>query len=719
MVENQVPDVPNLILREREDIVDWLVDHPFASLSDEIKMLIISKPKPRPEVLVLNSAPAALRRGFNVAWYDRVEWLTGSVKRQKLFCWPCLLFGQCSYCVWSKIGFDNLKNMPRCLERHTKKKEHIYSFCKFKLFGKVNTSIQLNTTEQEVITLHNNQVRENRECLKRLIDLVIFFAQHDNNVTGMSNENFKELLSLFRKYDSKFNSFIAGNDVFSNTIEAVRNDLLESIYNVLNGKIEDEIHEADFFSWQIDETANNSQISIILRYIKNGQIVERFLGFHDVSPGQTADRMFSFLLNLFEKYCFENKLVAQCYDGAVVLPSELDELQNKISSVAPQALFTHCQTHDFNLILCKTCIYIKEIKLFLSRLSGFSSFFSNSFQITDALNSVCGSKLAMQLIICWNYISHAISVLHTNSELLINFFTVIIQSEDFRNDLDLVRAAAELKGYLQDSYFCFLLSTFKLVFDETETLNSVLQNNISDTIFCDNQLNLLISKLEGFRDQEKYVKDIINDSFNYYHKNTTKKFKLCIDEDVRQNCQQLFVEIVNTVIGQFKIRFSNLCKFRFLGLLDIHSHSAGFPEGLLQQIPTLYSFFDVTALRSELMVVYANPLMFKQSESESSDGMLSFMYKNGLDTCTPQLYKLLCLALTIPFGVVPLEQRPSTPERVQAYCREHTRLSKFAVLTIEKDLISSLVQTDRFYDDVTERFAQMKNRNIPLLYKRQ
>ena len=54
-------------------------------------------------------------RRFNNAWYNKCEWLTGSHKRQKLFCWPCLLFST-EYTVWSKKGFADLKNVSRCIK---------------------------------------------------------------------------------------------------------------------------------------------------------------------------------------------------------------------------------------------------------------------------------------------------------------------------------------------------------------------------------------------------------------------------------------------------------------------------------------------------------------------------------------------------------------------------------------------------------------------------
>lgn len=695
--------VPDLVLRECDDIVDWLVDHPFKTLSDEVKALIVSKSKPRPDVLALKSAPATQKRGFNAAWYDKVEWLTGSIKRQKLFCWPCLLFGvRLDNIVWSKNGFDDLKNLPRCLERHSKAKEHISSYCKFKLFGRSIIPNKTDTTKRDAIISHNNQVRENRQCFKRLIDLIVFSAIHN------SNQNINELLFLFGKYDVKFNNFITSSEIFSNE---VHNGLLDSINAIVNAKIEDEINEATFFSWQVDETIT-SQLSIILRYIKNGQVVQRFLGFHDISSGQTIDHVFSCLLGFFEKYCFEHKLVAQSYGGAAIVSSQLDELQQKFKSVAPHALSIHSEAHDLNLILCKACNCNEECRIFFSKLNGFCSFFSKTEKIINILDSVCGSKVSMQLTICWNYISHATSALHANTATLIDVFTVIIESENFRNDLQLIREAGDLKTYLLDPQFCFILATFKLIFDETDAVSI----NICNLTSCSDPLKSLQTKLQHFKDEESFFNEIFN-SLDLNSEKARKKIKICVP-DLKDDYHQVFIEILNIIIEQIKIRFSDIDKLQFFKLLNIRNNIAGVPEILFQQLINQYPFFDVVTLRNELQVVYRDRIIFEQCETETPYSMLSYMHKNGLDVCMPQLYRLLCLVNTIPITPIPVEQNPSTLKRVCAYCCNRNRPSKLALLVIEKEFICLLSQNEGFYDEIIEHFAQMKDRHIPLLYKK-
>jgi len=63
--------------------------------------------------------------------------------------------------------------------------------------------------------------------------------------------------------------------------------------------------------------------------------------------------LISSVLNEFD---IEKKLVGQCYDGASVMAGHLTGLQARVKNVAPNAIFTHCLAHMFNLVLKNGCI---------------------------------------------------------------------------------------------------------------------------------------------------------------------------------------------------------------------------------------------------------------------------------------------------------------------------------------------------------------------------
>lgn len=718
-------------LKDCDDIVDWLLINSFNKLDHDTKFYIINSLRPKPNLITLKLSDNRQNRGFNTGWYDKCVWLTGSIKREKLFCWQCLLFSnQSEYTAWSKTGYSDLKNLPRSIERHTKSKEHIASSCKLALFGKLNIVTAIDSARKNAIIAYNSQVTENRNYLRKLIDITIFLASQDlafrghNETTESANRgNYKELLSLFAKSDPSFSTFL-NNNIFSGTSKIIQNDLIDCISFVLKEHIDNDIKHANFFSWQVDETTDiscSSQLSIIARYVKDGKVQERFLGFYDVSSGRTADDLFNLLVNHCEKYDFRNKLIAQTYDGAAVMASHLNGLQSKIKTVAPQALFTHCHAHALNLILSKACNYNKDSRIFFSNLSGFAPFFSKSTKRTNVLNTICGHRLPSNNVTRWNFTSRAVFTVHSHRERLIEVFNFIIDAEDFKNDSQTIREAVGLKNYLTDSKFCFLLEAFKLIFEQTDVVFSILQNKLTDINFARNRLTALMKTLRDYRTDEKYFNHIY-DSLNLDSEPVQKKRKVTLDlPNIQQNYKQIFIEILDTVIMQIEIRFKDLDKLTFFDLLTFDKHasySKNFPENLLDNLLAQYPFFDKIQLRNELSVVYNDPQMFEQCKTHPE--ILDFMFKNELQCCMPEFYKLLSIVLTIPVTSASVERSFSTLKRIKTYSRNtmnQNRLSNVALISVEKELVTFLSRGNNFYDNIIDRFANMQNRRIPLIFK--
>nr|CAI5861390.1 unnamed protein product [Callosobruchus analis] len=100
--------------------------------------------------------------------------------------------------------------------------------------------------------------------------------------------------------------------------------------------------------------------------------------------------------------------------------------------------------------------------------------------------------------------------------------------------------------------------------------------------------------------------------------------------------------------------------------------------------------------------------------------MLLFIFNNNLKSCLPELYKLLSLVLSIPVTSASVEKSFSALKHIKTYNRSkmtQDRLSGLSLIAIEKHLVSELKETDNFYDNVIDYFANSKNRRLPLLYK--
>ncbi|CAG9819561.1 unnamed protein product [Phaedon cochleariae] len=104
---------------------------------DRRRQKIFGQPVGEPEIF--NSHPVKdlyrlvqgnkQNRSFNSDNYEKYIWLTESEVRNKLFCWYCVLFSTDKSSCWGRLGYNDLKNLPRGLDRHCKSQEHMITGC--------------------------------------------------------------------------------------------------------------------------------------------------------------------------------------------------------------------------------------------------------------------------------------------------------------------------------------------------------------------------------------------------------------------------------------------------------------------------------------------------------------------------------------------------------------------------------------------------------------
>lgn len=97
-----------------------------------------------------------------------------------------------------------------------------------------------------------------------------------------------------------------------------------------------------------------------VRYTKNLNVYERFVGFIDVSKSQNADALSSAIFSFLEKYnILDVPIIGQSYDGANVMTGIHGWVQKKIRDKNPFAIYTHCMAHKTNLVVIDMCKSVK------------------------------------------------------------------------------------------------------------------------------------------------------------------------------------------------------------------------------------------------------------------------------------------------------------------------------------------------------------------------
>lgn len=162
-----------------ECVIKSLLEYPLHRRSNNEKLEIINKGRPTPGISKVQNVTRGGKptsRSFKRSWFDSHSWLTASSIEERLYCWPCLLISN-KKSVWNCEGFFDLKNISRGLKLHCNSKEHI--LCQLGLKG-LEKSLKLqNRNIIDHVSEHarlckeafNENVRKNRELLKRLIDV--------------------------------------------------------------------------------------------------------------------------------------------------------------------------------------------------------------------------------------------------------------------------------------------------------------------------------------------------------------------------------------------------------------------------------------------------------------------------------------------------------------------------------------------------------------------
>ena len=94
---------------------------------------------------------------------------------------------------------------------------------------------------------------------------------------------------------------------------------------------------------------------MIARLDKGSEIVERQLGFVDVSMNKNAAGISQVVKDKLGEYSnIKDKLIMQTYDGASVMSGHINGVQAIVRQDYPIAHFVHCSAHRLNLVLCQS-----------------------------------------------------------------------------------------------------------------------------------------------------------------------------------------------------------------------------------------------------------------------------------------------------------------------------------------------------------------------------
>ncbi|XP_063920420.1 zinc finger MYM-type protein 1-like [Zophobas morio] len=267
-----------------------------------------------PTQIIMNAYPSRnfgnRLRSFNKEWYKVFPWLEYSVSKDCVFCHYCRHFSPKSGKEKTFIlsGFWNWKRAMETnhgFKGHQRSEEHTNSFLRWSDYQKMKSS------DQSVLKMLSDSqrtvVRENRHFIKTLC----------------------EILRLTCKLE---------------IAQRGHNEKEESVNKVDETK----------------DIAKKEQVSIVIRYLHQNAIHEKFFGF--ISTEKLNAESLNGLIQEKIKTCgldLQN-CIAQAYDGASVMSGHLNGVQARFKRDVPHAVYIHCFNHVLNLAIVDT--YLQEMR---------------------------------------------------------------------------------------------------------------------------------------------------------------------------------------------------------------------------------------------------------------------------------------------------------------------------------------------------------------------
>lgn len=207
------------------------------------------------------------------------------------------------------------------------------------------------------------QVKRNRSIIMRLFNVVRLLSRLGLPFRGHSEEQD----SMNRGVFLEFIEFMAasGDEILRDHLDTspynakytspqIQNEMIETIGTSLQEKIVSLVQEAGVFSVLMDETTDIShkeQVAICLRYVEEGEIVERLLTISETDDVK-GESLTNLLLETLKKHQLDvGNIVGQGYDGGSNMMSARKGVQSRIREINPSALFTHCYSHSLNRAL--------------------------------------------------------------------------------------------------------------------------------------------------------------------------------------------------------------------------------------------------------------------------------------------------------------------------------------------------------------------------------
>jgi len=510
------------------------------------------------------------------------------------------------------------------------------------------------------------------------------------------------------------------------------NDFINVMGKKVLNQIISEVKESKYYSISVDSTPDLThvdQMTFIIRYVREGKVVERFLAFIPIEKHK-GEYLATTVIEFLEKHDIDiNNCRGQSYDNASNMAGQYSGLQARIKELCEHAIFVPCAAHSLNLILVHAAQCNTEATIFFQFIQNVYNFCSSSTYRWNTMKQFLGpNKLVAKSLseTRWSARASAVTALEDGYKEFIAALSAIAadedQSKETRNE------AVSICKKMQKLEIIILTEIWNNVLITVNKVNLSLQSTSLTMEVAVKLLKSLISFLNNERTNfEKYYslsKDKFPDSFfkqktqRKTERNTRIKFFDGPSEEVQFSDKEkfkieVFFPIMDSLIAELNRRFAAydtiFNRFGFLTFLKTISE----PDLHLgcSVLAGNYSC-DVNEKELELECIHLaqflnNDEMYKNQECGLSN-LYNILVTNKLEDAFPNISISLRIFLSLMITNCTGERSFSKLARIKNELRSsmlQERLNSLSLMCIENDTLLEIN-----FDDIIDDFAHLKSR---------
>ena len=567
--------------------------------------------------------------------------------------------------------------------------------------------------------------------------------------------NFIELVRFRAETDQILADHLASaprNAVY--TSKTIQNNLIDVISTRILTEIVAEVKKAKYYTIIADEVtdlANKEQLSLVLRYILDGNVNEVFVDFVFVERITGAVLARSILQWLSKWDLPYSDMRGQCYDGASNMAGARSGCMAIIQQQAPKAAYFHCAAHRLNLAVVSAC-KIQEFKNTESYIGEIARFFSYSAKRqrlldtsinkvipetnTKKLKDACRTRW-VERIDSYTVFLELLPALSITLQAMVSPNQFQELGTDWTWDGETVIKA---NGYLYQLQSSSFLICFKILLEVMCCIRGItkkLQLQALDVLYAYKEVNSVVSILKGMRENS-------DAEFHKIFQEATKlgeelhgiDFELGLPRIARRQVHRsnpevsnpedfyritLYDEFLSHVVAELNTRFLDN-PARGIGLLHLLPSECCKQEVDDEIPPELAQAVDF--YRSDLPHSVVFPVEYrmwrrkwKHTVSTEAPNKLVDVLQVCSNTSFPNICVLLQLALTLPITSCESERSFSQLKLIKTSHRStmsSERLSGLAMIKINRERCQRLQNSPEKITELVKLFAQANPRRMKL-----